>query len=90
MNTNALPEHAHRIDIYSDNPLDNNGVAGLDMFLTLQDVLCHVGIGKTTVYKLMKAGYFPKSFQIQGTTTKVWSYADIKRWMEAQRIKEVK
>ncbi len=90
MNSNALPEHAHHIDIYADDPLDKNSVAGLDVFLTLQDVLHHVGIGKTTVYKLMNAGYFPKNFQIQGTSTKVWSYADIKRWMEAQRMKEIK
>ena len=90
MNTNALPEHIHHTDIYADNPLDSNSLSGLDVFLTLQDVLHHVGIGKTTVYKLMNAGCFPKNFPIQGTTTVVWSYSEIKEWMDKQKIREIK
>ena len=74
-------------DLYSDL---YNGMDGLDTFLSIQDVLHHVGIGKTTVYKLMNAGYFPKSFHIQGTTTVVWSYSDIKEWMDKQKNKNIR
>ena len=88
MATNALSnELSPYNNVYSDS---YNDVEGLDRFLPIRDVLRHVGIGKTTVYKLMNADCFPKSFRIQGTTTVVWSYSEIKEWMDKQRIRGVK
>ena len=88
MATNALPNEPPLYnDVYSDL---YNDVDGLDRFLSIRDVLHHVGIGKTTVYKLMKEGCFPKNFPIQGTTTVVWSYSEIKEWMDKQKIREIK
>lgn len=88
MVTNALlNKQSPYDDVHSDS---YNDLDGLDRFLSIKDVLHHVGIGKSTVYKLMNADYFPKSFRIQGTTTVVWSYAEIKEWMSKQRIREIK
>lgn len=56
-----------------------------DHFLLLNDVMPLVGIGKTTVYKLMKEGLFPKNFSIHGSTTKAWSYLELMQWMEQQK-----
>lgn len=80
MGSNAAAKLQY-VDIYSDD----YSVSGLDTFLSIHEVVNHVGIGKTTVYKLMNAGYFPKSIHIKGTTTVVWSFADISQWMAEQK-----
>ena len=56
-----------------------------DRFLTLKDVLHHVGLGKTTTYRLIKEGKFPQQIRIDGCRSVLFSLRDIQQWQEDQK-----
>ena len=52
-----------------------------DYFLRLPQVLEVVACPKTTLYRWMEAGTFPKPIKIS-TRLAVWKRDDVKKWME--------
>jgi predicted DNA-binding transcriptional regulator AlpA len=60
-------------------------VQTLDRFLSKHDVLRHIGLSNTTLYKLIKDGNFPKQIRIKHCTNVVWSEFAVHQWMEEQK-----
>lgn len=56
------------------------------VFLRLREVQKRTGKGKTTIYKEIKSGKFPKQFP-NGEGTVVWLESEILHWQET-KIKE--
>lgn len=60
-----------------------------DRLLRLPEVLRMIGIGKTTLYAMIKSDEFPRSVKISGRTVG-WSEKEIAQWIqnriEASRI----
>ena len=55
-----------------------------DCLLRLSEVIEIVGLGKTTIYNLMRQGKFPQCYKPGGYATR-WSEAEIIEWRENQR-----
>ncbi|WP_186055728.1 AlpA family transcriptional regulator [Burkholderia gladioli] len=51
--------------------------------LNIKQVMEKVGLGKSTIYRMIAAGDFPKSFVLAGTRT-AWLDSDVDEWL-AQR-----
>ncbi len=51
--------------------------------LNIKQVMEKIGLGKSTIYRMIAAGDFPKSFVLAGTRT-AWLDSDIDEWI-AQR-----
>ena len=43
------------------------------------------GMGRSSIYRLMKAGSFPRSVRV-GSTAVRWRSSDITRWVESRPI----
>ncbi|BCD83642.1 DNA-binding protein [Pseudomonas solani] len=52
----------------------------IDRFLRLGDVLVITGLARTTVYRRMSEGTFPKQVRI-GLKSVAWRQSDIAQWM---------
>ncbi|EMN0393122.1 AlpA family phage regulatory protein [Citrobacter freundii] len=48
--------------------------------MDLKQVCCAVGFKKTTIYKWMNAGEFPKSINIGGNVR--WASTEVEKWIE--------
>lgn len=59
-----------------------NGVNG-DRFLKLEDVIAKTAISKSTIYRWIAEGYFPKQIMVRSCAR--WSLLDIERWMLDKR-----
>jgi prophage regulatory protein len=57
-------------------------------FLRRPEVLKLVGLGNTTVFRLMRAGQFPRSFLLTPRCA-VWNEAEIVQWMTERNGKSV-
>ena len=51
-----------------------------EKFITLHDVVQIVGFKKSTIYKMIRKGFFPPPVKI-GRSSR-WKLSDIKEWME--------
>lgn len=51
---------------------------------SVQTVTTLTGLGKTTIYRLMAAGKFPKAVPIAGASVVRWRLSDVFAWMDAQ------
>ncbi len=56
-------------------------------FLRRPEVLKLTGLGRTTVYRLVRAGQFPKSFLLTPRVA-VWSEDEVLQWMTQRRGKD--
>ena len=52
-------------------------------FIRLPQVVEMTGLGKTTIYRWINHGAFPKQIQIGGKSV-VWNERDVIDWMNAQ------
>ena len=52
--------------------------------LRLRDVMRITGLGKSSIYKFMRDGTFPKNFKL-GTRASGWYASDILEWIAARR-----
>jgi len=52
-------------------------------FLRLAEVRNRVGYGRATIYRLMTAGQFPRSYSL-GMRAVAWLESDIEAWIEAR------
>lgn len=50
-------------------------------FVRLPEIISRVGISRPTIYRMIKAGKFPRPIKIGHIS--VWSDLDIDRWVEA-------
>jgi len=57
-------------------------------FLRLRDVMAATGLSRSTIYRRMQRGAFPKSIQL-GPRTTVWLEAEVQAWM-GQAIAEAR
>lgn len=58
-----------------------------DRLLRLSQVTEIAGIGKTMIYRLMRAGSFPQQFKPGGYASR-WSESEVRAWRESQRATE--
>jgi prophage regulatory protein len=49
-------------------------------YLNLKAVQGLTGLSHTTIYKMMRAGRFPKSYEL-GPQKRAWRYGDIEDWL---------
>ncbi|HCG7112428.1 TPA: AlpA family transcriptional regulator [Vibrio parahaemolyticus] len=49
--------------------------------LNLKEVIYLTGLGRSSIYKFMDEGHFPKSVSIGGRSV-MWSEGDIQDWIE--------
>ncbi len=52
-------------------------------FLRLAEVRNRVGYGRATIYRLMAAGQFPRSYSL-GARAVAWLESDITAWIEGR------
>lgn len=50
-------------------------------FLKMSEVIARVGLNKATIYRMMKAGEFPRSIQISEIRV-AWVESEVIDWME--------
>jgi prophage regulatory protein len=55
-----------------------------DRLLRLDEVKAIVGLGKTRIYALERAGCFPERFKPGGTASR-WSESEVRAWLKSQR-----
>ena len=53
-----------------------------DRLLTRVEVERRIGIGRSTIYKLMREGRFPAPYQIAGAAR--WSLREVEDWLAKQ------
>ena len=56
-------------------------------FLRLPEVLNLVGVTRSTLYRWMEAGTFPRQISVGGNTV-VWVESDVTKWMQDQIAKQ--
>ena len=56
-----------------------------DRLLRRREVEQITGMGRSSIYRLMKAGSFPRSVRV-GSTAVRWRSSDITRWVESRPI----
>lgn len=55
-----------------------------DRLIRLPDVMDRVGLKRTAIYKMIKAGQFPK--QIRLGVASVWAESEVAAWIEQQKM----
>ena len=55
----------------------------MDKLITMHGVKERVGIGRSSIYKLMRAGGFPLPLKLGGKAVR-WSLEEIDDWVSAQ------
>jgi prophage regulatory protein len=55
-----------------------------DRLLRIDEVIAITGMGKTSIYRLMRAGQFPQQFKPGGYASR-WSEAEVTAWRDSQR-----
>ena len=53
----------------------------LDAFLRLRDVRSITGLGKTTIYRHIEEGSFPRPYRLGGRAVG-WKRSEIENWVE--------
>ncbi len=51
--------------------------------LNLKEVIHVTGLGRSSIYKFMDEGHFPKSVSIGGRSV-MWGESDIQNWIESK------
>jgi prophage regulatory protein len=58
-------------------------IEAADRLLNLEEVKAIVGLGKTAIYRMMRAGEFPMACKAGGCSTR-WSENECRAWVAAQ------
>lgn len=53
-------------------------------FLRIRDVIATVGLGRTTIYRMIEAGLFPKPYALTKRAVGWWE-SDVVEWLESRR-----
>lgn len=57
---------------------------GIDPVLRLRDLISYTGLSKSTIYRLIGEGLFPKGFKI-GLKARAWSLNEVNAWLESRK-----
>lgn len=57
-----------------------------DTFLRLPSVIKRTGLGRSTIYRQIQVGTFPKMIKLSERTS-VWAESSINDWIEQQKAK---
>jgi len=52
--------------------------------LRLPSVLTRTGLSRSSLYRMMDSGRFPRPLRIIGTTTRAWNSDDVAEWCRFQ------
>lgn len=74
--TSPAPETARRAALKA---------AAVDPLLTRREVEAEVGLGRSTIYRMMDAGKFPRPRRISPGTVR-WPRSEIESWKERQPV----
>jgi len=55
-----------------------------DALIEVEVTLAITGLGRSTLYKLMKEERFPAQVEIEGLNKALWSFLDVQQWVQAQ------
>lgn len=55
-----------------------------EKFLRMDDVEAAIGLGKSTIYRLIKLNQFPQPVKILGKHTSAWLESEIVAWQQAR------
>lgn len=55
-----------------------------DKFLRLPDVMAATGLGRSTIYRMIDQGKFPRPLPILGPRTVAWLDSEISEWQRAR------
>lgn len=61
----------------------SENIAQTERFIKLPEVMNKTGLSRSTIYRNMKAGDFPKSIQLNQQNI-VWLESEVNAWMKAQ------
>ena len=64
--------------------MSSNGPSS-DTLLRLPAVRARTGLGRSSIYRLIDEGLFPRPVQLQGTTLVAWVQSEIDAWI-AERV----
>jgi len=64
--------------------MSSNGHSS-DTLLRLPTVRARTGLGRSTIYRLIDEGLFPRPVQLQGTTLVAWVESEVDLWI-ADRV----
>ena len=64
--------------------VDPLAVSGLPNLMRLPQVIAATGLSRSTIYKMIKAGEFPRPMKLGGKIND-WRGKDISNWIESQR-----
>jgi predicted DNA-binding transcriptional regulator AlpA len=56
-----------------------------DRFMRLTEVIDVIGLSRTTIWRMEKAGAFPRRFKL-GTSSIAWREKDIIAWMDSRPL----
>ena len=62
-------------------PSDEAALPGMPRLLRITDVCAQTGLGRSSIYQLMRTGDFPMSVKIGGHAVR-WRAADIAQWIQ--------
>ncbi len=65
-----------------EQPFSHNA----DRFLRIREMLWRVGLSRSSIYRMIEAGDFPKQIRVNQSTV-VWSENEIIAWMDQQKDK---
>lgn len=63
-------------------------IEAADRLLKLPEVIDRVGLGKTMIYRKMRAGSFPQACKLGGCSTR-WSEREVQAWVAEQLASRV-
>jgi prophage regulatory protein len=55
-----------------------------EKFLRMDDVEAATGLGKSTIYRLIKLNEFPKPVKILGKHTSAWLESEVSAWQKSR------
>ena len=64
--------------------VDPNVAAG-ERLVRMRELCSLTGLGRSTIYRLIKEGRFPKPIDLLGPTTSAWLASEVNAWI-AERI----
>ncbi len=64
---------------------DNQNTPFRDRLIRCPEVKNLTGLGRTTIYKMMGTGAFPKSVNVGRAA--LWSEGEVFAWIEAQKLR---
>lgn len=53
--------------------------------LTITEVIARTSLGRTTIWRGMRDGLFPRSVNLAGSNRRAWRESDVTAWIQTQK-----